>query len=60
MALRLGNRAPEWNDVPSVALGKKKHTHICGDEEMPALALCWGIEYHFYPPHAVPMGMFLP
>ena len=59
-ALQLGNREPEWNDIPPVALGQKKHTHICGDEEMPALALCWGMEYHFYPPDAVSMGMFLP
>jgi hypothetical protein len=59
-ASQLGDGAPEWNDVPSVALGKKKHTRICGDEETPALALCGGIEYHFYPLGAVPMGMFLP
>ena len=59
-ASQLGDRAPEWNDVPSVVLGKKTFTRICGDEETPALALHRGIEYHFYPPAAVPIGMVLP
>ena len=60
MALQLRDRAAEWNDVPPVASGKKTYTHICGDEEMPALGLHRGIEYHFYPVGAVPMGMLLP
>ena len=56
----MGDGAPEWNDVPSVASRKKTFTRICGDEEMPASALRRGIEYHFYPPGAVSMGMILP
>jgi hypothetical protein len=59
-ASHLRDRPPGWNDVPSAALGKKKHTHTYGDEEMSASARRRGMEYYFYPIGAVPMGMFLP